>query len=308
MTDVLESVSAPSDDEELLAYLAQPRSLFKSRRSRQLVRYLRNREVAGPMAVLLVVTLLCFLGPSVLNLPGPNAEALQHRWLPLGTAGHLLGTDANGNDLLSRLLYGGRISIEVGLGATAIGFVVGSTIGMLAGYFGGIVDSVVMRVLDVLLAFPGLILALAIATYLGPSERDVIFALSFFSIPAYGRLCRANAQRLRERDFIAASRAMGGGSWHVMRRHMPPNVVPALITYAFMQMSVAMLAEAGLSYLGVGVRVPTPTWGNMISQGQNYLAQRPDLVLIPGAMLFITILSCNLLANGLRDVATSEES
>jgi peptide/nickel transport system permease protein len=295
-------------DESRLTELVDLHGPKTSRRGRTLSRYLSNREVSVPLVVLLLVVFFCFAGPYIFNLPGPNAGSLSQIYLPLGSHGHLFGTDADGNDLLSRLLYGGRISIEVGLGATSIGFAIGSTLGTLAGYLGGFVDSLVMRVLDILLGFPGLILALAIATYLGASVRNVIFALSFFSIPAYGRLCRANVMRLKGRDFIAAARAMGGGSWYVMRRHIPPNILPAMLTFAFMQIGIAILAEASLSYLGAGVKVPTPTWGNLISQGQSDLAQRPYLVLIPGAMLFITILSCNLLANGLRAVATGEGS
>jgi peptide/nickel transport system permease protein len=160
----------------------------------------------------------------------------------------------------------------------------------------------------VLLAFPGLVLALAIATYLGPNERNVIIALSFFSIPAYTRLARATVLRLRSRDFIAASRAMGATSRHVMMQHLAPNLVPALMTYVFLQVGVAMLTEAGLSYLGVGIRLPAPSWGNMIAGGQVSLGTRPDLVLIPAAFLFIAVLSCNLLANGLREIASSEAS
>jgi peptide/nickel transport system permease protein len=208
--------------------------------------------------------------------------------------------------LLVIMLYGGRVSLEVGVGATVIGFFIGSLLGTVAGYLGGIVDTVVSRILDVQFAFPGLILALAIASYLGPSEMHVIWALSFNSIPGYARLTRASALRLRERDFVSASRAMGGSTWHVMRRHMSPNIIPGMLTFAFLQVGAAILAEAGLSFLGAGIPFPQPSWGNMIKIGQDYLRTRPDLVLIPGAMLFITILSCNLLANGVRNVASSE--
>jgi peptide/nickel transport system permease protein len=245
-----------------------------------------------------------------LGLPGANAGEIgvNNSLRPLNSGGivNLLGTDISGNSLFSRLLYGGQVSIEVGLGATAIGFVIGSLLGTFAGYLGGVVDAIVMRILDIQLAFPGLILALAIASYLGPSELHVIYALSFFSIPTYGRLTRAQALRLRERDFIAASRSMGASVWYVMRRHMSPNIVPQMLTYAFLQIGQAIIAEAALSYLGAGIPFPQPSWGNMIRTGQDYLPVRPDFVLIPGAMLFLTILSCNLLANGLRSVASSE--
>ena len=283
-------------------------AMRSSRRWQGAWRYLRSPAVNIPAGALVLVAFMCFAGPLLFNLPGPNAGSLQQIMLPIGAKGHLLGTDADGNDIISRLLYGGRISLEVGLGAAAIGFVVGSTIGTVAGYLGGAVDSIVMRCLDVLLAFPGIVLALAIATYLGPNERDVIIALSCFTIPAYSRLARATVLRLRSRDFVAASRSMGASSRHVMLQHLAPNLVPALMTYVFLQVGIAMLTEAGLSYLGVGIRLPAPSWGNMIAGGQNSLGTRPDLVLIPAACLFITVLSCNLLANGLREIASSEVS
>lgn len=278
------------------------------REQRNVKRYLRNLEVTIPASVFLLVVLACFFGPWIFGLPGANAGKLgiQYQLLPLNSPGHLLGTDINGNDLLSRLLHGGQVSIEVGLGATTIGFILGSVLGTFAGYIGGIVDAAVMRFLDIQLAFPGLILALAVAAYLGPSELHVIFALSFFSVPGYARLTRAQALRLRERDYIAASRAMGASTWHVMRRHMSPNIMPSMLTFAFLQIGQAIVAEAALSYLGAGIPFPTPSWGNMVKVGQDYLRPRPDFVLIPGGMLFITILVCNLIANGLRDVAESE--
>ncbi len=272
------------------------------------MRYLRTPAVYIPLASLLIIAFLCFVGPYLFDLPGPNAGSLHETLLPLGAPGHPLGTDADGNDILSRLLYGGRISLEVGFGATALGFAIGGTIGTMAGYLGKSIDMVFMRCLDVLLAFPGIVLALAIATYLGPNERNVILALSFFTIPAYARLTRATVLRLRNRDFIAASRSMGATSRHVMLQHLVPNLVPALLTFVFLQIGIVMLAEAGLSYLGVGIRLPTPSWGNMIAGGQIELTSRPDFVLIPAACLFLTVLSCNLLANGLREIAPSEES
>ena len=279
-----------------------------SRRRETLARYLRAPEVSIPAAAILLIALFCFAGPWIFGLPGPNAGSLTQIMQPLGSPGHLFGTDADGNDLLSRVLYGGRVSLEVGTGTTTIGLLLGSTIGMIAGYVRGLVDSVIMRCLDVLLAFPGIILALAIATYLGPSERNVIFALSFFTVPAYARLSRATVLRLRTRDFVRASRSMGASARHVIYRHLAPNLVPALLTYAFLQVGISMLAEAALSYLGVGIRLPQPSWGNLISAGQTYLNNRPDMVLIPAAMLFLTVLSYNMLANGLREIASAEMS
>jgi len=239
---------------------------------------------------------------SAVILSAPPPEEAASRWanLGIGHGGHLLGTDPVGNDIFSRLLYGGRVSIEVGLGTNAIGMAVGGMIGIIAAYRGGIVETIIMRILDVLIAFPSLVLTLAIAEALGPGELHVIYALSFFSVPAFARLARAQALRLRELDFVLAARLSGNRSMGTIFGHIVPNVAPTLITFSCLGISVVILIEAALSFLGLGVRPPAPSWGDMISQGQQYLATNPNLVLVPSICLFITAASLNLLGDGLR--------
>ena len=203
--------------------------------------------------------------------------------------------------MFSRILYGGQISFEVGFGVTAIGLVVGGLLGMAAGYWGGVADTIISRLLDVLIAFPALVLALAIAEGLGPSEVHVIWALSVFSIPAVGRIARSATLALRGQTFILAARLSGTRGWRVIVRHVIPNIVPQLMTFSLLGIGIAIILEGALSFLGLGIPLPEASWGSMIAQGQQTLSASPDLVLIPSAFLFATVLSLNLLGDALRE-------
>lgn len=250
--------------------------------------------------LLLVILFASFVLPMVVHLPTAIYGNLVEANLPLGAHGHLLGTDSFGNDLFARTLYGGRISIEVGLGATAIGFIVGSAIGTTAGSLGGWVDSLFMRFIDVLMSVPSLILAMCVAALLGPSERDEIIAISFFTIPNYARLSRATTLKLREREFILVGGIMGASRLHTTLRHIYPNVFPGLITVAPLTAATAMIVEATLSFLGLGVRPPAPSWGNMIASGQQFMTTDPRLIIVPAVALLATVLCLNLFAEQLR--------
>ena len=192
------------------------------------------------------------------------------------------------------------MSFEVGLGSVAIGFLIGGTLGVFAGYLGGKVDVVIARLLDTFLAFPALVLALAVAAYLGPNERDEIFAIAFFTIPGYVRYTRGAAVRLREEEFLAANKMLGGKTSYIVFRHVVPNIVGTLITFGLLTVAAAMLFEAGLSFLGAGIRPPAPSWGNIIVEGQSYISDAPHIFLVPSVFLFVTILSLNLLGDSLR--------
>lgn len=257
-----------------------------------------NTALWVPSLILLIMVGACFLGPIIMNMP--TGTGLFTPNLPIGSSGHLLGTDTLGNDVLAQCLYGGRISFEVGFGAIAIGGILGSAIGLLAAYYGGVVDPLIMRCLDVLLAFPGLILALALAAALGPSEHNEIIAISFFTIPVYARLARAQTLQIRERDFVVASRLIGGRRNYIAARHVYPNIVPTLLTFAPLGIGIAMLVEATLSFLGVGVRPPTPSWGNIIAQGQEHINTQPRFVIVPVLFLLATVFSLNLVGEQLR--------
>ena len=276
-----------------------PRGAWKAK-SRRFVYALRDPAVFIPGAVLVLIVLACFAGPTLFSLPNPNVGNFADQYLPVLSKGHLLGTNEFGNDTLSRILNGGQVSIVVGLGATAIGLVVGTILGMTAGYFGGLIEATLMRILDTLLSFPSLILALAIADYLGPNERDTILAVSFYGIVVYARLARSQTIRVRHRDFVVAARSDGVRPRKIIFGHILPNVLPPLLSYAMITVGVAMLVEAALSYLGLGIRPPQPSWGNMIASGVPSMSQDPALVVIPALFLLITVMSLNLTADALR--------
>jgi peptide/nickel transport system permease protein len=263
-------------------------------------KFLSSLELWLPVGMLTLIVLICFLWPIIHTIPSPINANLANANLPLFAKGHILGTDTLGNDVASELLYGGRISIEVGLGVSLIGFFVGGTLGVLAGYRGGALEAVVMRILDMFLAFPSIVIAITIVTYLGQSELHVIYAIAFFSIPAYARLARATTLRIREQTFIVASRLSGASDKRILVRHIAPNVAPQLITFSFLGIGIYIIVEAALSCLGYGLPSSVPSWGKMIADGQIFLATQPRLVLIPSAFLFLLILSLNLTSDALR--------
>lgn len=261
---------------------------------------LRHPGFVVSSIVLIFIIGACFLGPLLVNIPGPNIGSLADPRLPLFSPGYLLGTNALGDSLLSQSLYGGRISIEVGFGATALGLVVGTIIGVFAGYRQGWLDTTLMRVIDVFLAFPSLVLALAISAYLGPNERDELIAISFFTMPSFARLARAETVRIMGHNFIIVSIVSGASQVNVIWRHVLRNIVGHLITYGMVTVGVAITIEAGLSFLGLGVRPPQPSWGNMIAAGESTINNDPTIILVPSVFLFVTVMCTNLIGNYLR--------
>ncbi len=280
--------------------VTSPVLVGQTSRFQQTAPWRRSLDIWIPAGILILLFLACFFGPFVFGLPGANAGSLLDARLPIFSPGHLLGTDAIGNDLLSRALYGGQISIEVGLGSMLIGFVVGGSLGVLGGYRGGFLDIVIMRILDMFLAFPSIILAFVVATFLGANEINVIFAISFFTVPAFARLARATTLQLRERGFVIATRLLGARERDVLIRHVVPNVIPSLMTYGLLTVAIAMFIEAALSFLGLGIPAPQPSWGSTIASGQQYLSDAPQIVLVPSVFLFTAVASLNSLGNALR--------
>ena len=253
-----------------------------------------------PGGAIVLIVAACFLGPAVLGLPRPVGGNVLDSYLEAGAPGHPLGTDPNGNDILSRLLHGGRASLFIAFAVNIVGLVLGGTLGALSGYLGGIVDTVIMRVLDVLIAFPSLVLTLAVAQALGPSIRNTIFALTFFSIPAVARVARSAVLRLRGQPFMAAAELAGTPAWRVLFRHLAPNIAPQLITFGMLGMGIVIIIEGALSFLGLGIPAPAPSWGNMVADGQLSLSATPMLVVWPSVALLVTVLSFNLLGENLR--------
>ena len=254
-----------------------------------------------PAGCLIALLGLFFVFPLVYKLPSAtNGSIIYNNEAPF-SPGHLLGTDVQGVDIFAQLVYGGRTTFEVAVGVTAIGWVIGGTIGVIAGYFGGWVDAVLSRVLDILIAFPALVLALVIADGLGPSETHVIWALAVFGIPAIGRVARGAVLTLRGLPFITAAQLAGTRRWRIIVRHLLPNIMPGIVTFSLLGIGVTIILEGALDFLGYGIPSPQPSWGKMIANGQQILSAQPEYVLIPSIALLITVVALNVLGDALRE-------
>jgi peptide/nickel transport system permease protein len=262
--------------------------------------WLRSLEIGAPLGLIVLMFTACFVLPLIAPIPKPIGGDVLESGLPAFSPGHLLGTDPNGNDILARILYGGRSSLIVALSVNLLGLIVGGGLGALSGHLGGVVDSIIMRVLDVFIAFPSLVLTLAVAQSLGPSQRNTIFALAFFAIPAFARISRSATLRMREQPFMAAAKLSGTSTWRIVVRHLAPNIGPQLMTFAMLGMGIVMVIEGALSFLGLGIPAPAPSWGNMISMGQLSLSATPMLVVWPSLALFLTVIGFNQLGEALR--------
>jgi peptide/nickel transport system permease protein len=261
---------------------------------------MRSLEVAIPATVLALLLFFCFIWPLVYPVPEPVGGSILSSGLPLWSPGHIFGTDTVGNDIMSRILYGGRVSFEVAAAVQVIGLTVGGLLGLIAGYRGGAMEAVLMRVFDVFIAVPSLVLVLAIVDSLGQSELNVILALSVFSIPAFARITRAATLQLRDQPFVVAARLSSVKTWRILAGHIVPNVMPQLLTFSLLGAGVVIILEGALDFLGYGIPDPEPSWGKMIAAGQTMLSVSPSLVIVPSIFLFVTVVCLNMLGDGLR--------
>jgi peptide/nickel transport system permease protein len=214
---------------------------------------------------------------------------------------HIMGTDGNLRDEFSRLLYGARLSLMIGLSTVSFAIFIGTILGALGGYFGGWIDNIIMRVMDVLLAFPSLLLAIAIVTVIGPGLVNALLAIGIVSIPAYARVVRGSVLSIREMDYVSASRALGGNTYEILFKRILPNALTPLIVQGTLGIASAILDAAALSFLGLGAQPPTPEWGAMLGSERNQVFTAPHLVFYPGLAIMLTVLAFNLLGDGLRD-------
>ena len=255
---------------------------------------------------LALVTLVALLAP-LLQLTDPNLQDLANRGGGPGP-GHVLGTDSLGRDMLSRLAWGARISLTVGYASTLLGMVLGTLLGMAAGYLRGRLEAVIVAAMDALLAFPALVLILAITTFVGHDIRIIVAVIGFLGIPAFARVARANTLALAQREFVLAARAMGAGEVRVLALEILPNIVAPVLTFGLLVVAVAMIAEGTLAFLGLSVPPPAASWGAMVAEGRGDLDTAPLVSLIPATVFFLTIFALNLAADRLRRVVEVRES
>jgi ABC-type dipeptide/oligopeptide/nickel transport system permease subunit len=260
----------------------------------------RNRAAMLGLIILTLFALTAISAPWIAPHDPYKLNLLQTA-KPPGTDGHILGTDESGRDFLSRLIYGARISLVVGLIVVSIAATIGVTLGAIAGYFSGWIDNLIMRVVDFLFAFPFLILAITIVSVLGPGLINMMLVLGFVSWIGYARLVRGIVLVLRESEFVVAARSVGASHMHIIVRHILPNLIGIVIVQATFGVAGAILAAAGLSFLGMGVQPPEAEWGSMLSKGREYLRVNPILSIAPGLLIMLTVLSLNFLGDALRD-------
>ena len=264
-------------------------------------RFLRSKQgVAGLLIILLNIALACFA--SQLTVYDIDEMDFINMLAEPGTEGHRLGTDDMGRDIYTRLIYGTRVSLLVGVVAVSIGACLGTLLGILAGYFGGFLDSLLMRLMDALLAFPYILLAIAMMAALGAGLFNAMLAIGVVMVPSFARVVRGAVLGVRNEDFITSVRIMGGSHLWILTRHIFINVTPPIIIYASLSFAGAIISEATLSFLGLGIQPPTPSWGSMLSEAMPFMDKAPMMAIFPGVAILVTCLGFNLLGDGLRDV------
>jgi ABC-type dipeptide/oligopeptide/nickel transport system permease subunit len=268
-------------------------------------RLLRLRWGVAATVVLLLIVAGAAIAPLIAPYD-PLAVDIRHRlsppaWMDRGTAAHLLGTDQVGRDLLARMIYGGRVSLVVGVAAVLISATIGVLLGLSAGYFGGNTDWTIMTLINVMLTFPFVLLALAVIAVLGPNLLNMIIVLGVAGWPIYARVVRAETLAIREREFVLAARALGTSHPRLVFRQIVPNLVSTIVVIATLQVAQVIILESFLSFLGLGVQPPTPAWGNMLGEGRVYMLNSWWIATFPGLAIFLTTLVINLMGNALRD-------
>jgi ABC-type dipeptide/oligopeptide/nickel transport system permease subunit len=285
-------------DAELAAPAASP--------SRASLRRLWRFKWGVVAAAVMLLVVASAVGAPLIAPYSPVAVDIQHRlgppaWMEGGTRAHLLGTDQVGRDLLSRVIYGGRVSLLIGTAAVLVSSTIGVLLGLAAGYFAGRIDWTIMTLINVMLTFPFVLLALAVIAVLGPSLVNMIVVLGVADWPLYARVIRAETLALREREFVVAGRALGMSHARIVFRQILPNLVSVIVVIATLQVARVIILESFLSFLGLGVQPPTPAWGNMLGEGRVYMLNSWWIATFPGLAIFITTLAINLMGNALRD-------
>ncbi len=262
-------------------------------------RLLRRPAAVFGLCVVLAFVLLAVLAPLAVPYDPVATDWGAIRKAP--SAAHWFGTDENGRDMLARVIFGARASLSAGVVSVAISIAVGLPLGLLAGFVGGWIDAVISRIADAMLACPFLILAIALAAFLGPNLTNAMIAIGISATPAFIRLTRGATLNAAVEDYVEAARAVGNPRWRIAVRHLLPNILPPIMVQATLAVAAAIIAEASLSFLGLGQQPPLPSWGSMLNTAQRFLGQAPWMALFPGAAIFLVVLAFNLLGDGLRD-------
>lgn len=259
----------------------------------------RNKVAMAGLALLVVVSLMAILAPTISPYDPDEVDILHQLEGP--SSAHILGTDLYGRDILSRIFWGGRITLVVGLISVGIAASIGIVLGLVSGYYGHAIDSVIMRFIDILLSFPRILLALTVVGMLGPGLFNVMLAVGISSITGYARLVRGSVLSAKEQVYVEAARVVGCRDRRILFQHLLPNVVGPVIVLATLDVAAAILAASSLSFLGLGVQPPTAEWGYMLNEGRNYLRSAPWITFFPGMAIMVSVLSINMLGDGLRD-------
>ncbi len=261
----------------------------------------RNKMAVLGLVILIILVLLAVFANVIANYDNVVIKQNLSQRLQAPSAAHWLGTDEFGRDIFARLVHGTRVSLQVGIIAVGISIIIGGILGAIAGYYGGKLDNIIMRVMDIFLAVPSILLAIAIVSALGPSILNLMLAISISSVPSYARIVRASVLSIRDQEFIEAAKAIGASNTRIIFRHIIPNSLAPVIVQATLGVASAILSTAGLSFIGLGIQPPAPEWGSMLSGGRQYLRYAWWVTTFPGVAIMITILSLNLLGDGLRD-------
>ena len=291
----------------VLSREAQNEMIKKERRANNAWhKLLRNKMALVGFVIVCLVFLMAILAPLIAPCDPAAISPLDKLQGPgyVSSKGvvHLLGTDEFGRDLLSRLIYGSQISVVVAIGSTAVGGLIGILLGLIAGYKGGLVDSIIMRIMDGMFAFPFLLLAMIMVTVLGSGIQNVIIAIGVANVPSFARMVRGQVHVVKNEEYCNAARALGEGDGRILFRHILPNTISPIVVYATMNMASAILSEASLSFLGLGITPPTASWGNILTSGKGYLQTAPHLATEAGLCILITVIGFNLLGDGIRDI------
>src|SRR4029453_1988362 len=264
--------------------------------------HLRRNGLAATALVVIAPAVLGALAAPWLPLVDPDTVETASRLKPPGSAGHPLGTDEFGRDLLSRLIWGARVSLLAGVGTAAAAMGLGVSLGLLAGYYRGWVESLIMRFTDILMAFPFILLAIAIVAGLGPGLRNAMIAIAIVGFPIYARLVRGVVLSVREREFVEAARALGSPDRFILVRHVAPHLLSPVVVASSLDVGAKILTTAGLSFLGLGTQPPTADWGSMLATGRQFVVLSPHVVLLPGLPTFVTVRALTLVGDALRDL------